>query len=146
MLLRVVRALADAGVRVGVSLAPIIPGLNDMEMADILEASREAGALYATYSVVRLPGSGAAVFSEGLERNVSPEKKESVLRRIEAVHGGMLNSSSPFERVRGHGAWAEQIRQLFKVLARKMGMDRMRPDVSAEFFRSPDGLQMSLPF
>lgn len=146
MRLRAVRALAEAGVPVGVSLAPIIPGLNDMEMADILEASREAGARYATYSVVRLPGSGAAVFTEWLARNVSPEKKESILRRIEAVHGGTLNSSTPYERMRGHGAWAEQIRQLFKVLARKMGLDRMRPEVSAEFFRRPDGLQMSLPF
>jgi len=145
MRLRAVRTLADAGIPVGVSLAPVIPGLNDMEMAGILEASRAAGAMYATYSVVRLPGSGAAVFSEWLERNVSPEKKASVLERIKNSHGGALNSSSSFERMRGQGAWAEQIRQLFRVLSRKMGLDRMRPEVSADNFRRLGGRQLTLP-
>jgi DNA repair photolyase len=146
MRLRAVRTLADAGVPVGVSLAPVIPGLNDMEMAGILEAARDAGATYATYSVVRLPGSGASVFRDWLQRNVSPEKREAILRRIEAAHGGGLNSSKAFERMRGQGEWALQMNQLFKVLARKMGLDQMRPEVSADGFRRPEGPQMSLPF
>jgi DNA repair photolyase len=146
MRLRAIRFLADAGIPVGVSLAPIIPGLNDMELASILESARDAGAMYATYSVVRLPGSGAAVFQDWLDQNVSVEKKESVLRRIEASHGGGLNSAIPFERMRGQGAWAEQIGQLFKVVARKLGLDRMRPELSADFFRRPERSQMELPF
>jgi DNA repair photolyase len=50
MRLRAIRTLADAGIPVGVSVAPIIPGLNDSEIAPILEAAREAGAQFATYS------------------------------------------------------------------------------------------------
>lgn len=146
MRLKAMRFLADAGIPVGVSLAPIIPGINDMEMADILEAARDAGAMYATYSVVRLPGSGAAVFQDWLDRNVSVEKKEAALRRIEATHGGGLNSAEPFERMRGQGAWAEQIGQLFKGVARKMGLGKMRPEVSAESFRRFEKHQMQLPF
>ncbi len=45
--LRAVRALADAGVRVNVALAPILPGLSDRPelLADAVKAARDAGAV-----------------------------------------------------------------------------------------------------
>ena len=146
MRLRAVRTLADAGVPVGVALAPIIPGLNDAEVPSLLEAARDAGAQYATYSMVRLPGSGGAVFEDWLSKNVSAEKKEAVLRRIRETHGGALNSSVPFERMRGSGFYAEQVGQLFKVISRKLGFEGVRPELSAKHFRNAGGAQMNLLF
>ncbi len=135
MRLRAIRTLADAGVPVGVSVAPVIPGLNDHEIPAILSAVKEAGAQFATYSLVRLPGSVAPVFENWLTGAVSETKKESILARIREVHGGRLNDSRPLIRMKGEGTRAEQIGQLFKVCARKLGLDKVRPDVTGKNFR-----------
>ena len=146
MRLRAIQTLSQAGIPVGVAVAPVIPGLNDMEIPALLEEARAAGATFATYSLVRLPGSGAKVFREWLDRNVSAEKKAAVLRGIEETQGGSLNDSRPFLRMRGTGEYAGQIAQLFKVLSRKLGFEGMRPELSVEHFRRPGGTQLSLSF
>ena len=135
MRLAAVRALTDAGVPAGVSVAPVIPGLNDHEIPAILAAARDAGAQFATYSIVRLPGSVADVFQHWLSRNVSPEAAEKILGRIRDLRGGKLNELRPGIRMRGEGEQAEQISRLFKVTARKLGLDKMRPEVTGENFR-----------
>ncbi len=144
MRLRAVKTLAEAGVPVGVSVAPVIPGLNDAEIPAILEAVRDAGASFATYSLVRLPGSGAAVFEDWLGRHLSPEKAATILGRIRETHGGKLNDLRPLTRMRGDGARAEQIGQLFRVVARRLGLDKVRPDVTTAHFRRPPGPQLEL--
>src|SRR5699024_9019900 len=53
--LKAIAALADAGVPVGVLVAPIIPALNDRDMEAVLERAAAAGANMAGYTVVRLP-------------------------------------------------------------------------------------------
>jgi DNA repair photolyase len=144
MRLAAVRALHDAGVPVGVSVAPIIPGLTDHEVPAILEASRDAGAQFATYSIVRLPGSVADVFQHWLARNVSPEAGEKIIGRIRDMRGGKLNELRPGIRIKGEGAQAEHIARLFKVSARKSGLDKMRPEVTSDNFRRIEGGQMEL--
>ena len=144
MRLAAVRALTDAGVPAGVSVAPIIPGLNDHEIPAILEAARDAGAQFATYSIIRLPGSVADVFQQWLSRNVSPEAAEKILGRIRDLRGGRLNELRPGVRMRGEGEMAEQIGRIFKVTARRLGLDKMRPDVTGDNFRRVDARQMEL--
>lgn len=144
MRLAAIRTLVDAGIPAGVSVAPIIPGLNDHEIPAILEAAREAGAQFATYSLVRLPGSVGEVFTDWLARHVSAESAEKILRRIRDTHGGTLNDRRSGVRLRGEGQLAEQIARLFKVTARRMGLDRMRPEVTAENFRRVDAAQPEL--
>lgn len=146
MRLDAVRRLAEAGVPVGVSVAPVIPGLNDAEIPAILEAARDAGAQFAAYSLVRLSGCGADVFADWLERHVSAAKKESVLSRIREAHGGRLNDTRPGLRMRGEGERAEQIGQLFRVVARRLGLNRMRPEVTADNFRRTQPGQMEFDF
>lgn len=133
--LRAIRALADAGVPVGVSLAPLIPGLNDHELPALMAAARDAGAQFATYSLVRLPGSVAPVFADWLDHHVSLTKKNTILRRIRDVHDGQLNDRRPGLRMSGSGARAEQVAQLFHVLSRKLGFAGRRPEVTTEHFR-----------
>jgi DNA repair photolyase len=135
MRLAAIRALTDAGIPTGVSVAPIIPGLNDHEITDILAAARAAGAQFAAYSLVRLPGSVAEVFSAWLQRHVSAEAAEKVLRRIREIHGGRLNDLRPGVRMRGEGQLAAQIGRLFKITARRLGFNSMRPEITAANFR-----------
>ena len=140
MRLRAIRTLADAGIPVGVSVAPVIPGLNDNEIAPILEAARGAGAQFATYSLVRLQGTVADVFTEWLERHVSTVKMDTILARIRESHGGRLGDSRPGVRMTGEGERAAQIGQLFRVLSRRLGFEGARLNVvTTSFLRREHG-------
>ena len=141
--LAAVKALAKAGIPVGVLVAPIIPGLNDHEIAAVLEAAGKAGAGWAGMQILRLPLTVAPVFQDWLERN-EPGKKAKVLDRIRSIRGGKLNDPRFGERMRGQGIFAEQIRQMFHVTCRKAGLSEHGPELSAAAFRRSPGDQLEL--
>ena len=141
--LEAIRALSAAGVPTSVFVAPVVPGLNDHEMPAVLAAAREAGARFASATPVRLPLAVAPLFVDWLERNV-PLRKEKVLSRIRDVRGGRLNDPSFGSRFRGEGPYAEQLRALFRVAARRAGFEGRGPSLSAASFRVPSGPQLSL--
>ncbi len=145
MRLDAIRTLSALGVPMGVSVAPLIPGLNDSEIPAILEAARDAGAQFAGYTVVRLPFSVKEVFSTWLEEHF-PGMRDKVLSRIEETQGRTLSHGEFGKRLRGVGVWADQIAQLFKVSLARAGMQHRRPEVSAANFRRPRdaGGQMEL--
>ncbi len=141
--LETMRALAGAGVPVGVLTAPIIPGLNDEEIPALLNAAAGAGARFASYVMLRLPLSVRPLFEEWLERCV-PERKEKVLNQLRSMRDGKLNSAQFGDRMRGHGLFADQIGQLFRVSARKAGLSERGPELSTAAFRRPGGRQLDL--
>lgn len=134
--LRTVRMLTEAGVPVGVLTAPIIPGLNDSEIPQLLEAATEAGAITANYILLRLPLTVEPVFIEWLRR-VRPNHAEKVLGRLQEARGGKLNSSVWGERMVGRGLIAEQIRDMFRVFRQKYGLDSKMPPHNCDGFRPP---------
>lgn len=135
--LRAVRELADAGLRVGIMFAPVIPGLNDHEVNDILQAAADAGAQSAGYVVLRLPYEVAPLFSDWLSRHY-PDRKEKVLGRIRDMRGGKLNDSTWRIRMKGQGQWAETFEQLFKLARDRAGLNKQLPSLSAASFRRPN--------
>ena len=141
--LAAVKALANAGIPVGVLVAPIIPALNDHEVAAVLDAAGQAGAKWAGMEILRLPLTVAPVFQGWLERHESL-KKEKVLNRIRLIRGGKLNDPRFGERMRGQGIFADQIRQLFEVARRKAGLAVDGPTLSTAAFRRPPGNQLEL--
>jgi DNA repair photolyase len=141
--LAAIEALAQAGVPVGVLVAPVIPALNDHEIPSVLAATRAAGADWAYTEIVRLPLTVAPVFEAWLERHV-PEKKDKVLSRIRQFRGGKLNDSRFGSRMRGEGLFADQIHQMFEVARRKVGIPEDGPELSVAAFRRPPGPQLSL--
>lgn len=141
--LAAIETLARAGVRVGVNVAPIIPGLTDHEILPIIEASVNAGARFAGYTVVRLPYAVKDLFEQWLELH-APGKKEKVLNRIRAMRDGKLNDSTWEQRMSGVGIFAEQIAQTFAVACRKTGPADDRFALSTESFRRPMGNQLAL--
>lgn len=134
--LRAVRSLADAGVPVRVLVAPIIPGLNESEIPAILEAAAGAGARAAAFTMLRLPLTVAPVFLEWLNRE-QPGRAEKVEARVRAMRGGKLNESSFGGRMTASGEMARQISALFKVVARKTGLDGDLPPYECGHFRRP---------
>jgi DNA repair photolyase len=144
--LQAVKALREAGVPVGVNVAPIIPGLNDEDMARVLEGARAAGAQWAGFTMLRLPGSVEAVFVERL-RQALPERAERILHRIRECRGGALNDDRFGKRFRGEGTYAQLIARLFQAAYRKQQFPGAPKDREGTFrrpLRPGTGVQLSL--
>ncbi len=136
--------LAEAGIPVGVMTAPVIPGLNDHELPNLLSAAAEAGATFAGFVPVRLPGAVAPLFEDWLGRHF-PDRKEKVLNRIRSMRGGKLNDPDFNSRMRGGGVYAEHVSRLFGVACRRAGIERGSfPKLSAASFRKDGGAQPGL--
>jgi DNA repair photolyase len=127
--MKIVEALAKAGVPVGVSVSPIIPGLNDEDIGDVLQAASDAGAQHAFYVLLRLPGTVKDVFETSLRKNL-PLRAEKVLRRVREAYGGKLYDSTYGVRGSGRGVYADTIAALFDRLAKRHGLrhDEMSED------------------
>jgi DNA repair photolyase len=134
--------LAQAGVPVGVLVAPAIPAINDHDIPAVLAAAKAAGASWAYTEVLRLPLTVAPIFQEWLERHY-PDRKDKVLGRIRALRGGKLNDARFGVRMRGEGIFAEQIRRMFHVVCRKVGLPENAPELSTASFRRPEGAQLT---
>lgn len=141
--LAAVRALAEAGVPVGVMVAPIIPALNDHEIPSVLAAAKEAGADWAGMELLRLPLTVAPVFQEWLA-NHAPGKQAKILDRIRAIRGGRLNDPRFGKRMVGEGLFADQIHQMFHVGCRRAGFGADVPEPSTAAFRKPCSSQLEL--
>jgi DNA repair photolyase len=143
--LEAIRRLAQAGVHVGVLMAPIIPGLTDHEIPAVLAAAAEAGAKFAGHVTLRLPHAVAPLFEQWLQTHF-PDRKEKVLNRLRAMRGGKLYDSQFGQRMRGEGIFADQIDKLFDVARRKVGIVERGVGLSTEHFRRPGGAQLQLVF
>jgi DNA repair photolyase len=141
--LAAIEVLARAGVPVKILTAPVIPGLTDHEVPEILARAAGAGARFAGYALIRLPHAVAPIFEDWLERHL-PERKEKVLNRIREVRGGRLYDSRFYTRLKGQGIFAEQIAGLFTLACRKAGLATEGPQLSTEAFRRATPLQRSL--
>lgn len=141
--LEAIRKLADAGIPVGVNVAPIIPGLTDHECADILEMAAAAGASHAGYTIIRLPYKVKDMFVEWLEQHY-PDRKKKVLRKIMDIRDGKLNNYEWGTRMRGEGNFAKQISDLFKVQTRKLGLNEQNRYLTTEHFVPSTGSQLNL--
>ena len=118
---RALRKLADAGVSVGVMVAPIIPGLTDREIPAVLARAADAGARSVCHSPVRLPGHVADVFLTRLRREF-PAAADRVEQRICDSHGGRLNDPRLAHRMRGEGAYWESVERLFDTMSLRYGL------------------------
>lgn len=141
--LEAIRALAEAGVPVGVMVSPVIPGLTDEEIPSLLNEAAARGARWACMTMLRLPGPVKDLFLQWLEQHY-PERKEKVVNRIRSMRGGELDDPRFGHRMQGEGFFAEQLRQLFSVSRRRAGLAESAPALSVEAFRKAGGSQLEL--
>ncbi|CAB3781425.1 hypothetical protein LMG28138_01209 [Pararobbsia alpina] len=147
--LRTIRVLADAGVQVGVSIAPVIPFVTEPEMEHVLEACAEAGASAASYIVLRLPWEVSPLFEQWLAAHF-PDRAARVMNRVRDMRGGKNYDSSFATRMKGSGLWADLLRQRFQKAVKRLGLNERhrgimdmsqfaRPDIRRSARRGPDG-------
>jgi len=140
--LEAMRALAKAGVPVGVMAAPMIPGLNDHELPKILEAAAGAGAETAGFTFLGLPYAVKGIFLDWLEKNY-PDRKDKVVAQTSSLRED-LGDSRIAARRRGKGPFAEHLEKLFRVSCRRHGLNKRNRELSAASFRRPLGAQLRL--
>ncbi|MCS4232289.1 DNA repair photolyase [Stenotrophomonas maltophilia] len=120
--LRAMRRLHDAGIPVGVMVAPVIPWINDAELEAVLEAARDAGASSAGYVLLRLPLEVAPLFRDWLDTHY-PDRATHVMSTINQLRGGKDYDSQFGTRMRGQGVYADLLANRFKLARRRLGFD-----------------------
>ncbi len=141
--LAAIEALAHAGVPAGVLVAPVIPGLTDEELPDIIAAAAGRGAVRAGYIMLRLPEAVQPLFVDWLRQEL-PDRAGRVLDRIGQVRGGRLTDSRFGVRMRGEGVWAETVAGLFAASCKKANLNAPGPPLSTDQFRRLPGGQLPL--
>ncbi len=134
--LRALGALAEAGVPTRVMVAPIIPGLNDSEIPEILRSAAAVGVQTAGYVLLRLPLTVRPVFLDWLQRTL-PDKADKVESLIRSTRDGGLNDAQYGRRMRGTGNIASQLEQMFRVFRDRCGLDRTSAPLDTSQFRPP---------
>lgn len=143
--LEVIRRLTAAGVPVRVMVAPVVPGLTDHELEGILAAAREAGAVGASWIMLRLPLEVAGLWRDWLEV-AEPGRAAKVMARLREARGGKEYDAEWGKRMRGEGLFAELIGQRFAKAVARLGLAEALPALRCDLFRPPAraGDQLSL--
>ncbi|ADG16269.1 Radical SAM domain protein [Paraburkholderia atlantica] len=143
--LRTIRTLSEAGIPVGVSIAPVIPFVTEPDMERVLDACAEAGASNASYIVLRLPWEVAPLFKDWLSAHF-PDRAERVMNRVHDMRGGKDYDSSFSTRMKGEGLWADLLRQRFHKAVRRLGLSgRDRGILDMSQFRRIESLRAEQP-
>jgi len=140
--LKLIKEMSSAGVRIGVMLGPMIPGLNDHEMPRIMKAAHENGATFSSYTFIRLNGTVKFLFHDWLYKNF-PDRADKVWHSIEQSHNGKVNDTRYGLRMTGEGEIAEMISQQFKMYSTKYQLLHERWELDTTNFRRP-GQQINL--
>src|SRR5207249_3487535 len=120
--LEMIKALSDAGVPVGVSVAPVIPQLTDKDLEAILEAAAEHGARMATWVMLRLPYEVKELFRDWLAQHY-PLRAAHVMSLVQQVRGGRDYDSTFGVRQRGEGLFAELIAKRFDLACKRLKLN-----------------------
>lgn len=137
--LRMIETLANAGVPVGVLVAPVIPAINDDELESILSAARDAGATRAGWILLRLPHEVAPLFRAWLDAN-HPQRAAHIMSLVQQTRGGKDYDSDFAQRQRGSGEIARLLDQRFRVACRKLGLNDQSyrvDDLRTDLFQAP---------
>ncbi len=131
-----IRELSKNGIPVNLMVAPVIPGINSHEINQIMEKAARAGALSAGYTFVRLNGAVAELFKDWLQVHYR-DRSAKVLNQISAAHGDSLSDSRFGKRMRGEGAMAKAVNEMFRMAKQKFFSFRRMPEYNLDAFRRP---------
>lgn len=134
--LMAMKRLSDAGIPVRAMLSPIIPGLNDHEIENLLKAAADAGASSASWIAIRLPREVSELFKEWLNIHF-PQRANKVMARICDMHGGKEYDANWSKRMQGQGLWAELIAQRFTKATKRLALNQSFSPLRCDLFAAP---------
>ena len=112
--------LSSAGIETGVAIAPIIVGLNDSDIPELLARAHAAGAKRSFKTALRLPAEVLPVF-EGRLGQAFPDAAAKVMSSVVQIRRGKKNESAFGERMRGFGPRWDIVEDLYNVHRRRLG-------------------------
>ena len=136
--LKVIEELSKAGVRMGIMMGPMIPGLNEHEMQRIMKAAADNGATFTAYTFIRLNGAIKFLFHDWLYKNF-PDRADKVWHLIEQSHDGKVNDTRWGTRMRGEGSIAQMVAQQYKKYGKLYKMNAEEWSLDRSKFRVPGG-------
>lgn len=135
--LRGITALTEAGVPVGVLVAPVIPAITDHELEALVERAAAAGAQTAGYVLLRLPHGVGDLFREWLDAHY-PDRAAHVMSLVRQSHGGRDYDTRWGKRMRGTGVYAQLIARRFELACKRAGIgERQRISLDSSRFACP---------
>jgi DNA repair photolyase len=144
------RALAQAGIPCGVMVAPLIPALTDSSLEAVLEAAAGAGAIMASWILLRLPNEVRPLFKEWLAAH-HPQRADHVISIVKQSRGGRENDPEFGSRMTGSGNFVDLIGKRFELACKRFGLNSednhmaSRGNLDCTLFRPPSaGGQMGL--
>ncbi len=141
--LETIKILSDNAIPVNVMMAPIIPAINSHEIFDLIKKVSELGVCSAAYTIVRLNGAIAGIFTDWLRKTL-PDKADKILHQIEDSHGGQLNDSRFGKRMRGEGKIAEQVAIQFRLAKKKYLSSICMPPLNYNLYKNNKNRQFKL--
>ncbi len=143
--LQTIRRLTEAGCPVRVMVSPVVPALTDHEAEAILSEAADAGAVAASWIMLRLPREVSPLFREWVEAHF-PDRAARIMGRVRELHGGQDYDPDWGKRMTGQGIFADLFAHRFEIAIRRLGLDREMPDLRTDLFRLPPraGDQLSL--
>lgn len=143
--LAMIRALTAAGIPVRIMTSPVIPGLTDTEIERLLKAGAEAGAIAASWIMLRLPLEVSPLFQEWLATHY-PDRANRVMSHVRAMRGGKDYAADWGRRMRGSGPYAELVARRFDLACAKYGLVKRMNALRCDLFKAPvqKGDQLSL--
>ena len=141
--LNAIQKLSERGVRVNLMIGPVIPGLNDHEIPELMRLASEAGAKSAGFTMVRLNGAIGEIFEDWVHQ-AFPDKAEKILNQIKGAHGGSLNDSRYGARMRGEGRMVQSIHRLFQLSKAKYFEPNPHPPLRSDLFIKTRKGQMNI--
>ena len=134
--LKVINELSSAGVRMGIMMGPMIPGLNEHEMQRIMKAAADNGATFTAYTFIRLNGAIKFLFHDWLYKNF-PDRADKVWHLVEQSHDGQVNDTRWGVRMRGEGHIAVMVAQQYKKYGKLYGMNAEEWSLNTTLFKRP---------
>jgi DNA repair photolyase len=122
---RAMKTLAEAGVEVGIGIAPIIPAYNDADIPVLLERARNAGATRAFMNLVHFDSDTVEDYFVRKLREKLPTKADKILNALKRERGGQLRHKTYAERSGKTEQWQMAVR-LFDLHFKRLGFTKFR--------------------
>jgi len=122
---RAMKTLSDAGIAVGIAVAPVIPGYNESDIPRLLERAKECGATRAFMSMLHIDSDSIEeYFVQKMHERLPATRVSKILNTIKRERGGKIQHGSFKERDRGRTEQWEVTRKLFEFHTRRLGFNQ----------------------
>lgn len=134
--------LADAGIAVGIGIAPVIPAYNDSQIPALLEKARACGASEAFMNLVHFDTDSVRDYFVSRLENDAPTKAEKILNHIKRERSEDLRHKTLAERMNGKTENWKLTKKIFDLHYKRLGFGRER--IQNKTAEKPLPIQQSL--